>query len=222
MRPLLVTAALRSPVATGNPLMLDGILYAGVGRRAGDTADGGWASPREVYGQPLPLAKVELPDGRWWWAASQASPRGPEALTHSHRRPPTMEAARWTSARSINRATGPDKALRAAVYYRPQWMRITWSAFGDPEAVRGLLAWVPAVGPRTSQGWGWVDYWQVAGGGPPLDAYRTHVGLRHLPADHAERLGDELVLPERCTLREMPLTPPYYGRARSVRVWQAR
>ncbi len=222
MIPLTVTATLLTPVAGDSPLLLDGILYAGLGRRTGDAAPGGWVDPRGVYERPLPLARVEVAESVWWWAASQAIPQGPEELAYSHRRPPVREATRWTSARSLNRATGPDKALRVAVYYRPHWRRITWTAVGDLREVQALLAWIPAVGRRTSQGWGWVSHWRVSAGGRPLSHYRTHLDTRPFPADYVAAQGEAIVMPPRARLREMPLTPPYYGRRRSVRVWQAR
>jgi len=213
--PFTVTAHLASPAVATSPLLLDGILYYGVGSQMGREAGGCWVDPIDVYASALPLEIVETPAG-WWWAASQALPVGTEGKTHTHRRTSPALLADWTSERSLNRATGPDKSLRTPVFYRWQWRTIRWTAVGDPEAVGRLLAHVPAVGARTTQGWGRVISWDIESGGPPLEAYAKDLSLRHLPVG-ATRPDRRQV-----SRRNIPLRPPYRNRADAVPCWQAR
>lgn len=174
MIPLTVTAHLRTPCVPGGPLLLDGVLLAGLGEAMGAARADGWEDPAAVLRAAeegaLPLARVETPHG-WWWAASQAVPLGPEATAHGHRRPALEALERWSSAPSVNIAAGPDKLLRIPVYYRPGWWTVQWTCVGDPERVAALLLRVGALGRRVTHGWGWVERWDVHAGGPPLDQY---------------------------------------------------
>lgn len=213
MTPLTITARLASPPVVTGPLLLDGILVAGMGSLLGSREPSGWAGAEEVYAAPLPLARVEAPSG-WWYAASQATPHGPERMSYMHRRPPGMMALRWTSRASLNHASGPDKALRIPQYRRSAMLRIRWTCVGDRDGVARLLERVPSVGKYTAHGHGWVLRWEVDTGGPPLEAYGRELDLRHLPVDQ--------VVPGagRVTRRLIPLTPPYHQRARAVPCWQ--
>jgi hypothetical protein len=212
--PLTVIAHLGSPAILPGPLALDAPLYAGVGRRAGALEPSGWADFAAAFDEPLPLARVETPAG-WWWAVSAAVPVGPEALAHAHRRPCLEAAARWTSARSVNVAAGPDKALRLPLYYRPGQLALTWTCVGEAAGLLDLLCRVGGVGGRTSHGWGWVDRWTIAEGGPPLADYATDLRLRHLPAATRPQLPEG-----HAVSRLLPLRSPYYDRSAAVPCWQ--
>lgn len=222
MRPLVVTAHLGAPCIPGGPILLDAILFAGLSSAMGADRPDGWEGLETIRahaeGGGLPLARVETPHG-WWWAASQAVPAGPEATVHKHRRPDLAAIERWTDARSVNVAAGPDKLLRIPHYYRPGWRVLRWTAVGDPGRVAAMLLRVPAVGRLVTDGWGWVDRWEVRSeDGPVASEYAQDLRLRHLPAA-AVALGDlpRDPLPAR---RELPLRPPYHERGRAVTCWQ--
>lgn len=211
MRPLTVTAELASPAVVTGPLMLDAMLYAGLGEELGAANPGGWADVSDVDACPLPLARIDAGE-HWWWACSQVTPRGPEAMHHVHRRAPDEAYMRWTTDASFNRASGPDKALRLPVYRRIAMMEMVWLCVGDAQRVSELLAHIGAVGKMRTHGHGWVRRWRVEDGGPPLEDYATDVGLRHLPAD----VGADIGAYRRVTRRLMPLRAPYHYRALAV------
>lgn len=218
MIPLTITAHLRTPPVLAGPMLLDGLLYAGLGAELGASAPGGWAAREDVdaAAQDLPLARVEV-GGAWWWAASQATLHGEEQRAHLHRRVSYEMLEDWTSARSVTISAGPDKLLRRPVYIRTEMRRLTWTCVGDPSRVSQLLARVPSVGKYGTHGHGWIERWSVRRGGPRLDAYARDLRLRHLPVE---------VLAEvprgRLSRRRLPLTPPYWERRRSVDVLQIR
>lgn len=230
MTPVTVTAHLGQPAAIKHPPMLDALLYVGLHRRLQQLRPAEYpvpvADPR-VFALPLPLARVER-DGLWWWAASQATPTGPEAVRHEHRRPAVDAYAVYQGGDRIGKvdlAAGPDKGLRVPVYTRPGWLAPTWTCVVDPaqaelvadllgvpntppvDVLAALLDFVPSIGARTNAGHGAISGWSVTPSGPPLEHYATDVALRHLPAS----LG--LVLPSegRVVRADLPLRPPYYG-----------
>jgi CRISPR type IV-associated protein Csf3 len=212
--PLTITAHLGAPVVPGGALYFDGLLLYAVGCRIAAGSALGLLEEAEVLAAPLPLARVETPHG-WWWAASAAPPAGREQVANAHRRPMVAAAELWTSASSIGIASGPDKALRVPLYYRPEWPRVTWTCVGDPVEVTDLLRWVSGLGRRTAHGWGWVTRWDVVKGGPPLEDYASRVDLRHVPCAAVEGLPAGRVLS-----RDLPLRPPYWSRDGRVRCWQ--
>lgn len=216
MTPLVVVAELASPPVVTGPLLLDALLFAAIGAREGLRMDG-WAAIGDVVDaaeRTMPLARVETDGHGWWWAASQATPTGPEVVSHCHRRPMFDAAMEWGIAGSIGHKTWPDKALRKPQYRRLMMTRLRWTCVGNARGVGELLALVPGIGPYTTHGHGWVTRWHVEQGGPPLEDYAHDLSLRHLPL---EMVAD---LPDRVTRRRVPLTPPYWHRHRAVDVWQ--
>lgn len=210
MTPLTVTAHLGSPASFDRPLMFDTILYAGLGRMRGAEHPSGRSD--DVWGEDIPLARVETEHG-WWWAASQVTPEGDERQYHLNRAPDYEGNARWTNRGSLNHASGPDKRLRIPYYYRPGMLALTWTAFGDADAVGRLLAHVGGVGRQRTHGWGWVRRWEITREGPGLDAYRS-AAVRHVPTAFEPPVGLDL------QARRMPLRPPYYRRREGVPCWQ--
>lgn len=188
MIPLRVVAELSSaPIFGGGPLMLDAPLLFAWGRRAGRAAGGVRVSDEDViadFERRAPLARVEGPDGLWWWACSQVTPEGPEERKHLHRRVSLPQVARWTDARTVNLAVGADKSLRMPVYSRPHQLSMAWTCIGDADTIRDLLRLVDSVGKHGSRGAGWVRRWTVEPdpAGPPLSAYARDLTLRHLPS----------------------------------------
>lgn len=210
MTPLTVTAHLSTPPVVDRPLYLDALLYAGVGETMGAEREDGWAAEEDVLDQLLPLARVETAYG-WWWAASAVVPLGPERGGHLNRVPLVEEAGRWTTARTLNQAAGPDKRLRRPYYYRPGMTVLTWTCVGDPGAVAALLERVSGVGALRGHGHGWVRRWTVSVGGPPVGAYASDLALRHLPVE-VRPVG----LPSQVVRRQVPLRPPYHRRRDAV------
>lgn len=215
---LTVEADLSSAAVVTGPLMLDGILHyaAGVVAGGGEQSEGEEFMRRVQAIQNRALATVRR-HPHAWYAASQATPVGPERRAHLHRRPPISELVRWTTARSVTIGSGPDKALRVPYFTRTAMLRIRWTGYGDPEEVARLLCHVPSVGAKTTHGHGWVRRWTVTRGGPPFLAYIDDVTLRHLP--QAGWQGDVRVL-GRVASKLLPLTPPYHERRRAVPVVQ--
>lgn len=243
MIPFTATAHLRQPAAANHPPMLDALLYVGLHRRLHSLDPARWPGPQpleEVFTLPLPLAQVETAHG-WWWAASQATPEGPEAVRHEHRRAPEDAYARFQRPDDRGRLAkvdikaGPDKALRIPVYTRPGWWTPTWAgvaaaapelvellglpADADPLAmVRLLLRAVPSIGARTNAGHGAIDRWEVVEGGPGLSAYRSDVTLRHLPVEVVEALPEG----RQVVRKAVALRPPYYSRTGTTSCLQVR
>ena len=241
MIPLEVIACLASPCIPVGPILLDGVLSAGLGGKMGAARADKWADPVEVQRAircgGLPLARVERA-GRWWYCASHAVPEGRESLRHLHKRIPQTLLERYTSAKNVNIATGVDKSLRLPQYLRPDWLTVRWSCVGDPDGVADLLWRVGGVGKVTTHGNGWVREWRLSTGqvvapfqsitqgeawgvcGPDRDAYAQDLTLRHLPVEAVEALP-----PGRVRRRLMPLQPPYHtgydeDASRAVPCWQ--
>lgn len=229
------TAYLRQPATCKHPPMLDALLYVGLHRRLSGLDPVRWPGPAplpEIFQLDLPLAKVESPHG-WWWAASQATPRGPEAVRHEHRRPPIEGYARHQRpdrrgrVAKVSRKVGPDKALRVPVHTRSGWWTPTWTGVIDAERasdvgclleidgspldiVQALLRLVPSIGARTNGGHGAISYWEVVPGGPALASYSADLSVRHLPVSSAA--FDALATVGHVVRRQIPLRPPYYSR----------
>lgn len=212
MIPLTITAHLHTPPVVKDPILFDGVLMGGLGASMGASSPSGWVDPSEVYEQRLPLARVGRA-GLWWYAASQATPHGPEQTHHTHRRMPAEHYTRWTRERSTLFGTGPDKCVRIRLFTRPAMLAVRWTCVGDPSEVARLLSFVPGIGNRVTHGWGQVARWEVVEGGPELDAYAHDVALRHLPADL------ELLVPGGAMLSDKRLTPPYWSREATRPCW---
>lgn len=212
LEPLTITAHLLTPPVCDRPLLLDSILYSGLGSLRGMEHPSGRADADAVFAEPLPLARVETPWG-WWWAASQVTPWGREQVLHLNRAPDYEANARWTNARSLNHAAGPDKRLRVPHYYRPEMMTLTWTVVGDATEVARLIAEVWGVGRLVGHGHGSVGRWEIRREGPELAAYQD-ARVRHVPV-----ALDRPDVPA-ITTRSIPLRPPYYRRREGVPCWQ--
>ena len=202
MKPLTVIVHLRTPPVVREPVLLDGVLFGGLGAASGGARDDGWAVLDGS--EPLPLARVER-GGLWWYAASQATPWGPERAHHAHRRLPSEWYERYTSERVTSFAAGPDKSLRVRLHYRPAMLSVRWTCIGDADEVRHLLSFVGGIGHRVTHGFGQVERWKVVEGGPELSAYAADVRVRHLPVQLSEAPPDAW-----CAVAPRRLTPPYW------------
>lgn len=216
MRPLRVIAELAQPAVLKQPPVLDGILLAGVAQIASSGLPGGIMDLAEADALPLPLARVETPHG-WWWAASQASLEGPEAVSWAHRRHAGHLAELLPGVDRIDAGGGPDKSLRQPLYYRVLMTRIEWTCIGDADAIGLALSYITGIGHRRTHGWGWVRRWSVEADpdGPTLADYATNVRLRHIPVEAVSGPPRG-----RVALRMVPLTPPYHQFGRAVSCWQ--
>jgi hypothetical protein len=206
----------------------------------GCQAPGRWADYADVRAViesgGLPFARVEE-DKDWWYAASQAVPQGPEVLRHLHKRPAQRQLEQFTTARSVNIATGPDKSLRIPQYLRASWLVIQWQAMvTDPDLLARWLFRVGGLGKMITHGNGWIKEWSLSTGhrivpltriykgesyevGAVLDDFRT-VSRRHIPARALTSIP-----PKRTLLRRIPLRPPYHTGfdpdfSRAVYCWQ--
>lgn len=232
MTPFAVRALLSSPASTAGPIMLDALVLVGMMSQLG-AEEGGWIDPAIAADLPLPFATVGKDP--WWYAASAALPDGPEVQRHRHRRAPVGAYERYTTRKTIDMATGPDKSQRIPYYIRPAWLSPTWLAIGDPGKVARALYRVPFIGKLGTHGMGWVRAWQLSSGHEvrPLQGIgrceRWHpqvdledfrqLRLRHQPATGAPPPGQQV------RLHHIPLRPPYHtghdvDAARQVRCWQ--
>ncbi len=216
MIPLLVIAELAQPAILKQPPMLDGILLAGVAQLASAELPSGIMDLAEADRLPLPLARVETPDG-WWWAASQASLVGPEGVAWAHRRHAGHLGELLPGVKLIDTGGGPDKSLRQPLYYRVEMTRLAWTCIGDPEQVGRALSYIGGIGHRRAHGWGWVRQWTVQPDpdGPTLKDYEQNVRLRHIPVT-------AMPTPPRgrVALRMVPTRPPYHRFGEAVQCWQ--
>ena len=210
-QPLTITAHLHTPPIVREPILFDGVLMGGLGASMGAADPSGWVDPEVVYERRLPLEQVGRA-GMWWYAASQATPHGPEATHHTHRRMPAEHYARWTDERSSLFTAGPDKGLRVRLFYRPAMLAVRWTCVGDRDQIAELLSYVPGIGHRTTHGFGQVARWEISEGGPGPGAYATDVRLRHIPASVAPRQPDH----DFTTTAPKRLRPPYWGRLNTV------
>ena len=216
MRPLQVTAVLAQPAVLKVPPVLDGLLLAGVAQLACRDLPGGIMPLEEADVLPLPLARVETPVG-WWWAASQATLWGREAVSWAHRRHAGNLAELLDGVKTIDTGAGPDKSLRVPLYARVEMMQVTWTCIGDPDAVAAALSYIDGIGARRTHGWGWVRQWMVDDDPKQLqlEDYATRPDLRHIP------IGALDTLPKgRVRLSQVPLRPPYHHIGAAVPCWQ--
>jgi len=240
--PLTVVAKLSSPIAAyPGPLLLDGILCSGYGGKLGSRRADKWEDPavvcKNVQDGALPLERVTV-GNYWWYAASQALPQGKEILRHLHKRIPQMLLEGYTTAKSVDIATGPDKSLRIPQYLRPGWLTIHWSCVGDPDEIADLLWRVPSLGRQSTHGNGWVRQWRLSSGhvidplmwkgkedGWTPDAsttisYTNDLSLRHIPVELLTTLPKGQIRRHR-----IPLLPPYHtgydpDSTRATQCWQ--
>jgi hypothetical protein len=87
-----------------------------------------------------------------WWHGRSLDARG-AARVSDDPLPANTEVGRWKPLR-IPLVVTATRTLR-------------WRALGDPDRIRALLAAVPAIGKKRSQGEGMVLDWQVDDAGPP-------------------------------------------------------
>jgi hypothetical protein len=208
-------------------VMLDGLLLWGEAARAASTSAAGWIPEEQALALPLPLARVTMPDGRWWYACSAASPPSPiekkQHTTYVNRRPDMAMFQVLTTAKSIDERAGPDKLIHKPRYIWPFWLTMEWTCIGDPVAIRRALSFVHGVGPGVPQGVGTVRPlglgWDVAEDptAPPLDAYRTDARLRPLPIDVAPPPPVASF-----TRSPMALRPPYWQRGVRELCWKVQ
>lgn len=190
--PVLVTALLADPVVSleANACHLDGPLaWAAYLDHAAERGPGSLPPLTDGFAADfaLPLATwtAAAPDGAdpsalngggmaWGWACSRARfAADGHPVVNVRKRPETDAATRMTRDRRWDLSSGPLKARdvpRAAVMTR----EVTWHALGDPDAIRHLLARVPALGALTRHGNGRVLEWLV-GDHPDRDAWRDRV-----------------------------------------------
>lgn len=194
--------------------MLDGLILWGEAARLGAQTEAGWYPEELAIALPLPLAKVTLPDTRWWYACSGAIPGTDtrhQDVRHINKRADIEAYLRWTTAKAVDERAGPDAQRRRPRYYFPFWTRLEWTCIGDKDAIRRALAYVHGIGQGVPQGQGtvrWPDGWQVEDdpNGPTLDEYRTNARLRPLPADVCASI------PPRAIRCQIPLRAPYWCR----------
>ena len=227
MTPLRVRAHLMSAPAGMATIMLDGLILWGEAARIASTTAAGWIPEEQALSLPLPLARITLPDGRWWHACSAASPPSPvekkQAMTYVNRRPDMALYQTLTTSKSIDERAGPDKLIHKPRYIYPFWLTMEWTCVGDAAAIRRALSFVHGVGPGVPQGVGTVlplgKGWEVEEDptAPPLDAYRTDARLRPLPMDCAPAPDAPAY-----TRAPMALRPPYWSRGNRELCWKVQ
>lgn len=226
MIPLRVRAYLLSAPAGMATVMLDGLILWGESARTAAATVAGWIPEEQSLFLPLPLARIALPDGRWWYACSAASPPSPvekkQHLTYVNRRPDMALYRALTTAKSIDERAGPDKLIHKPRYIYPFWLTMEWTCVGDPAAIRRALTYVHGVGPGVPQGVGTVrpfGGWEVIEDptAPPLDAYRADARLRPLPMDVAAAPAVPSYV-----RAPMALRPPYWQRANREMCWKVQ
>ena len=221
MIPLKITAHLSTPPAGGPIFMLDGLLLWGIAAIEGAKTPGGWIPEEIANTLPLPLARVEIPDGRWWYACSAAVPPSQkQSVRHVNRRTDTDALLRWTTAKAVDESAGPDKQIRRPRYYWPHWMTMEWTCIGDPDLILPALQMLHGIGQGVPQGQGAIrieNGWTVEPdpNGPTLAQYEWDARIRPLPTDCAAYPNARRVL-----RTPMPLVPPYWDRARNEDCWK--
>ena len=203
--------------------MLDGLVLWGESVRVAALTLTGRISEEEAMRLPLPLERVTLPDGRWWYACSGAWPAPDErqqAVTYVNRRPDMEGFRRMTTCKSVDIKAGPDKLIHRPRYVWSFWKRMEWTCIGDPDLLRRALRFVHGIGQGVPEGIGTVHPvtgWEVEADpdGPKLDAYRTDARIRPLPIDVAEPPA----VPNyaRCPV---PLRAPYWMRGNTELCWK--
>jgi hypothetical protein len=166
-QPLRITAWLQSPIITDGTLPIDAVLYF-VAHRATCpeqvmTISGALREGRS--GASLPLARKEEHGPGWYYAASFAE--WPESLAEGsdHWNCRIDESLCYLidfrgRRGKIDIASAAYKSYHMPVYYRHA-LFARWYVVGEPVAIRNLLRFAPALGKKTSQGWGSVLRWEV-------------------------------------------------------------
>lgn len=169
MIPLRVTATMATGIAHSLPwgIALDGILAAAIWQ---DLKPENNCTPALDVDDPpdldLPLARCTPATGPWHWAATcswpDPAPTHPDVhywtsrVDHRH-----LEHLTPALPKVISDRQGRWKAHRMPLITYP-CRSLTWTAVGDPDAVRTLLNHIPAIGKKRSQGEGQVLAWDVA------------------------------------------------------------
>jgi hypothetical protein len=177
MIPLTVTATMTTGIAHSLPwgIALDGILASALWYASKPAAT--HIPALDADNPPdldLPLARCLPPAGPWHWAAtcSWPDPAPIQPDVHywtsrvDHR---SLEHLTAALPKVISDRQGRWKAHRMPLITYP-CRTLTWSAVGDPDQIRALLATIPAIGKKRSQGEGQVLAWDVSPA-PHLDAF---------------------------------------------------
>lgn len=167
MRPLCITATLRTAVDGDVTLPFDSILHYIIHRDAYGREDlcvpGEPVKPDGHRDTALPLARVNEDGPMWFYAASWA--QWPASIAeggdHWSSRFPLQRTKFLDTARtSIDTASGPYKGYRMPIFYRHA-LSICWYVVGEPSRIERLLPHMTHLGKKTSQGWGTVGEWRV-------------------------------------------------------------
>lgn len=192
MAPLKVVASLRSPLS-GDAPALDALLEYQLGMLMGMACKITRDKPlKENEFVPIPLSKHKLPDGRFFWGASNPIMAKPDAVfvEHHHKRFETHESilVHPDYRKSILTGGGPYKSRRVpSTIYRVD--RIAWFCHGDRKEIRKLLKKITAIGKDRSMGYGQIEEWNVEESEEDYSivAGVERVLMKTLPVEEAER-----------------------------------
>lgn len=223
--PLQVTAHLAHGFAAAQPwgIALDGILASELWSDHVASSEEPIAWPSETANPPdlpLPLARCTLAaDPRLWhWAATCCQPAGGHRTEIRYRHQQLDQNAVAALGRDPLPASLPTNQGR----YRSRRMplivtvcaTVTWSAIGDPDALRGLLLPINAIGKKRGHGEGTVTSWEVT------PVHRPSWEAGHLHADGSlGRPCPAECLPAQMQISHPSLTglrPPYMHRSRQA------
>lgn len=197
MEPLLVSVVTVTPVASNDPVALDGLLAYAMVTEA--LAGASFPEAEGIFWQPLPLQMEREIDGLPLWATTQFRPEGlAKGMSHIHRRtadnPYEMPALQSTLNRKRPRRFPNQQAGQYMDFRVPERRNVAgrWTAtcVGNLAEVERLLGYVQHFGRAPKRGCGFIQEWTVR----PLDAEFSFYDedgepLRPIPLDWDTGVG---------------------------------
>lgn len=153
MSVLLVTAHMLTPIASAEPIHLDGILVA--------ATTGAHLTRRDELPElpALPIVHLDLAGQRVYLASSWQFPDGAHAGRESMTKRRDGEDIEWLRA-PFTPSSGPGKNYQLPVL-TVEAATVSWLCVGRREGLRKLLRYARAVGPKRRHGYGAVARWTV-------------------------------------------------------------
>lgn len=199
-------------VSTDGIIMFDSVLYhAWFYKYAPEVLRGEYNESRSNQHFGLPL--YHLPDNRY--LASKGVYEEIEQHVEHYNKRPDFFAADKINYLSANKGLISDSVGAYRAYRNPLIVRVvknatlTFFCCGNKDKIVDLLSYIPAVGKKTSMGWGIIDKWTVEGTNEDYSTFHPDYGLmRPVTIEESENYPDFDF--SKYPIMQYGIRPPYW------------